>query len=106
MPLHPLVLEDIVRRALREDLGHGRDVTTDAVVPAGTTGKASLRARRNGVAAGLDAAAAAFTDQAPGENPVARAFVERWLAPLLAAAAGEKDAPAPPAAESSLLVRP
>jgi hypothetical protein len=52
------------------------------------------------------AAAAAFASRAPGENPVARAFVERWLAPLLAAAAGEKEAPAPPAAEPSLLVRP
>jgi hypothetical protein len=52
------------------------------------------------------AAAAAFASRAPGENPVARAFVERWLAPLLAAAAGEKEAPAPPAAEPTLLVRP
>ena len=52
------------------------------------------------------AAAAAFASRAPGENPVARAFVERWLAPLIAAATGEKEAPAEPAAEPSLLVRP
>jgi hypothetical protein len=52
------------------------------------------------------AAAAAFASRAPGENPVARAFLERWLAPLIAAATGEKDAPAQPAAEPSLLVRP
>jgi hypothetical protein len=52
------------------------------------------------------AAAAAFARRPPRENPVARAFVERWLAPLLAAATGEKEAAAAPAAEPSLLVRP
>jgi hypothetical protein len=52
------------------------------------------------------AAAAAFAGRAPGENPVARAFVERWLAPLLAAATGAEPAPAPSPDEPSLLVRP
>jgi hypothetical protein len=52
------------------------------------------------------AAAAAFASRAPGENPVARAFLERWLAPLIAAATGEKEAQAPPAPEPALLVRP
>jgi hypothetical protein len=52
------------------------------------------------------AAAAAFTSRPPAENPVARAFLELWLRPLLGAAAGE--APGAPAqeAEPSLLVRP
>jgi len=52
------------------------------------------------------AAAAAF-EQRPGqENPVARAFVELWLRPLLSAAAGEPAAPAEAPEPSSLLVRP
>jgi hypothetical protein len=52
------------------------------------------------------AAAAAFEGEPTGENPVARAFVERWLRPLLSA--GDETAPAPSAeaAEGSLLVRP
>jgi len=49
------------------------------------------------------AAASAFAERPGAENPVARAFVELWLRPLLEAAPGE----APPAeAEPSLLVRP
>ena len=51
------------------------------------------------------AAARAFVERPGAENPVARAFVELWLRPLLAAAAGETPAPAPEA-EPSLLVRP
>jgi hypothetical protein len=51
------------------------------------------------------AAARAFAERPGAENPVARAFVELWLRPLLAAAAGETPAPAPEA-EPSLLVRP
>lgn len=51
------------------------------------------------------AAAAAF-EQRPGqENPVARAFVELWLRPLLSASSGEPPAPAQEP-EPSLLVRP
>jgi hypothetical protein len=51
------------------------------------------------------AAARAFAERPGQENPVARAFVELWLKPLLAAAAGEGPAkPEPPASE--LLVRP
>jgi hypothetical protein len=52
------------------------------------------------------AAARGFEERAPGDHPVARAFVELWLRPLLQAASGE--AAAAPAAEAapSLLVRP
>ena len=52
------------------------------------------------------AAAAAFEQGSGGENPVARAFVEVWLRPLLSAAAGEPPAPAEEPEPSSLLVRP
>jgi len=51
------------------------------------------------------AAAEAFTGRPPAENPVARAFLELWLRPLLAPAAGDAAA-AGAAPEPSLLVRP
>jgi hypothetical protein len=50
------------------------------------------------------AAACAFEERAGDENPVARAFVEVWLEPLLAATRSEE--PGAPAPEPSLLVRP
>ncbi len=52
-------------------------------------------------------AAAAFEREPTGDNPVARAFVELWLRPLLSA--GDETTPAPSAEEApegSLLVRP
>ena len=48
------------------------------------------------------AAAQAFRDQSPGENPVALALLETLLAPVLASL----DEPAPREAEPSLLVKP
>jgi nicotinate-nucleotide pyrophosphorylase (carboxylating) len=58
--LSPLIVEAAVRSALLEDLGHGLDVTTDALVPDTKTGKAVMRARQAGVLAGLPCAVAAF----------------------------------------------
>lgn len=52
------------------------------------------------------AAARAFAEQPGAENPVAHAFVELWLKPLLAAAAGEGGTAQPEPAGSELLVRP
>jgi nicotinate-nucleotide pyrophosphorylase (carboxylating) len=49
----------LVASALREDLGFG-DVTTDLTVPAGTPGRASIRAREPMVLSGLAPAMAAF----------------------------------------------
>ena len=63
MPLSPLprvMLEPLVRAALREDLGRAGDLTTDAIVPAGLQTTAALVARQPGVVAGLDLAALAF----------------------------------------------
>ncbi len=63
---HRLVVEPLVRAALLEDLAHGSDLTTDAVVPADHRARAVLAARSPGVVAGLDAALFAFEVLAPG----------------------------------------
>lgn len=55
-PLPDLVLEPIVKLALAEDLGAAGDITTDAIIDPEARGKWALRARENGVVAGLDAA--------------------------------------------------
>lgn len=46
----------IIRLAVREDLGRGLDLTTVALVPFGSRGTADLVVRRTGVVAGLPAA--------------------------------------------------
>ena len=57
---HRLLLEPIVRAALLEDISHGGDLTTDAVVPAQLSGRGAIVARKAGVIAGTDAARLAF----------------------------------------------
>ncbi len=59
-PLWPLLWEDLVRRALAEDLGRAGDLTTDAIVPPGLAAEARLVARAAGRIAGLDPALGAF----------------------------------------------
>jgi nicotinate-nucleotide pyrophosphorylase (carboxylating) len=59
-PLYPLLYEDLVRRALAEDLGRAGDLTSDAVVPADARAEAVLVARAPGRLAGLPVALAAF----------------------------------------------
>jgi nicotinate-nucleotide pyrophosphorylase (carboxylating) len=56
----PLLYEEIVTRALREDLGRGGDRTSDATIPAGTLAEGVVVAREPGVIAGLDVALATF----------------------------------------------
>jgi nicotinate-nucleotide pyrophosphorylase (carboxylating) len=56
-----LVLEDIVRAALKEDLGHGHDITTECVVPLDKDARAVVNARKGGRLAGVVAGLAAFT---------------------------------------------
>ncbi|SAI73232.1 nicotinate-nucleotide pyrophosphorylase [Bordetella ansorpii] len=58
--LPPLMLEPLVRATLQEDLGRAGDITTDAIVPAGAQAEVRLRARQDGVLAGLDLARLAF----------------------------------------------
>ena len=60
-PLPPLLYEPLVEAALREDLGRSGDITTDAVVPAGTAAISHLVARGEGRVAGLQVACRAFT---------------------------------------------
>lgn len=60
MELIPLLYEDVVRHALKEDLGRAGDLTSEAVVPAGTTATARIVNRAEGCIAGLDVALAAF----------------------------------------------
>jgi nicotinate-nucleotide pyrophosphorylase (carboxylating) len=55
-PLPDIVLEPIVKLALAEDLGAAGDVTTDALIDPGADGRWAVRAREDGVVAGLDAA--------------------------------------------------
>lgn len=58
--LPQVMLEPVVRAALAEDLGRGGDITSQAVVPVGTTARLQLVAREAGVLAGMDVAKLAF----------------------------------------------
>ena len=55
-----LVIEDAVARALQEDLGAAGDITTQATIPPSLDAKAKIKARAQGIIAGVDAAIAAF----------------------------------------------
>ncbi|HEX3246602.1 MAG TPA: nicotinate-nucleotide diphosphorylase (carboxylating), partial [Chloroflexota bacterium] len=46
-------LEDIIRRALAEDIGSG-DVTTDSLIPPDATGTGAVQVRQGGIIAGLE----------------------------------------------------
>ena len=59
-PLARVMIEPLVRNALLEDLGCAGDLTTNATVPAGLQARSVLRAREEGVVAGLDLAKLAF----------------------------------------------
>ena len=55
-----LLIEPVVRRGLLEDVGHGGDLTTEALVDPHLRATADIVARKDGVIAGLDAARLAF----------------------------------------------
>jgi len=63
---HRLTVEPLIRAALLEDLAHGSDLTTDAIVPYELQTTARIGARAPGVIAGLDAALLAFELLEPG----------------------------------------
>ena len=58
--ISPLLYRDLVARALAEDLGRGGDMTTDLVFGPGHRSQAVLRAREEGILAGLEPALEAF----------------------------------------------
>ena len=60
-PLPRLMVEPLVASALREDLGRAGDITSAAVIPADARVRAAFVAREDGVVAGLDCAALAFS---------------------------------------------
>ena len=66
--LSPLIVEEAVARALKEDFGDAGDITTNATIPADATSKAVIAARKPGVVAGGDAALAAFRLTDPAIN--------------------------------------
>lgn len=59
-PLSPLIVDDLARMALREDLGRAGDITSQATVPANREARAVFRAREAGVVAGTAFIEAAF----------------------------------------------
>ncbi|MCC6598573.1 MAG: carboxylating nicotinate-nucleotide diphosphorylase [Alphaproteobacteria bacterium] len=61
MHLSPLYIEDAVKAALREDLGHGFDATSDLLIPASKRARGILRTRENGYLAGLIVALSTFS---------------------------------------------
>ncbi|MGG7568046.1 carboxylating nicotinate-nucleotide diphosphorylase [Rhodovulum sp. DZ06] len=65
-PLPPLLVEDMVRAALREDFGRAGDVTSAAVVPEAAEATAVMASREHGVLCGADFGRAAFAAQDAG----------------------------------------
>lgn len=64
--LSPIMVEDLVRMALSEDLGRAGDITTYATIRPEMTAKAAMNSREHGVVAGLPLAVAAFHTIDPG----------------------------------------
>ena len=60
MVLDRTAVQDVVRRALAEDLGVSGDLTTQLCVPSGKRGTARILARQPGVVAGLSIAECCF----------------------------------------------
>ena len=61
MTLSPLLIEDAVKAALKEDLGHGFDITSNILIPTDQRAKAVLKTRQDGRLAGLIVALSAFS---------------------------------------------
>lgn len=55
-----LVADPVVRAALLEDIGHGGDLTTDAIVERNRSARARIVARRGGIVAGVSVVMLAF----------------------------------------------
>jgi nicotinate-nucleotide pyrophosphorylase (carboxylating) len=66
LPLYPIMYDDLVRRALLEDLGMGGDLTTDAIVTSQDSATAVMAARAPGCVAGMEVASHVFRCLDPG----------------------------------------
>ncbi len=76
--MNDLELDAFLRRALREDIGHG-DVTTEAIVPPGATARGVVRVKEAGVVAGLAVAARVFALLDPESTWRAHAADGDWI---------------------------
>src|SRR5580698_7983753 len=63
--LSPLAIDEVVQRALNEDLGRAGDITSMATIPENAHAHAVLVARQSGVIAGLPLAVAVFQKLSP-----------------------------------------
>lgn len=73
-------IDAIIQNALAEDLAHGGDATTDAIIT-DQTAQAVMRARQAGVAAGLDVAKRVFETVDPSLQMTAHAQDGDTIAP-------------------------
>ena len=86
--LSPLEIDEVVIRALAEDLGRAGDVTSTATIPETAQARAIVVARSAGTIAGLPMVAAAFRKLAPDVEIKAHArdgaqlFVDATVTPL------------------------
>jgi nicotinate-nucleotide pyrophosphorylase (carboxylating) len=97
-----LLVDDLVRTALREDLGRAGDLTTDAIVPADAKGTGRIVAREPGVVSGifvvervfavLDPRVVAAVSVADGERVSQGTVVATVSGPLRAMLTGERTA--------------
>jgi len=71
LELPTFLVERAVAAALEEDLGLAGDITTDAIIPVSASAEAEIAARKRGVIAGLDLAAASFKRLDPDAQFVA-----------------------------------
>ncbi|MDX9689063.1 MAG: carboxylating nicotinate-nucleotide diphosphorylase [Proteobacteria bacterium] len=60
LSLPQYIIDDLVTRALREDLGRGGDITTSALVPSDRIWSGQMVMREDGILAGIDLAKASF----------------------------------------------
>jgi nicotinate-nucleotide pyrophosphorylase (carboxylating) len=100
--LSPLEIDEVVHRALAEDLGRAGDVTSVATIPEDKQARATMVARQAGVIAGLPLVAATFRKLAPeimidakardGANVSAKTTLMRVEGPARAVLAAERTA--------------
>jgi len=85
----PLIYDEFLRAALREDLGRAGDLTTDAIVPATLAGHADAIGRATGIVSGLEPFGRAF------------ALVDERVSVLLHASDGDRVSAGTPIARVS-----